>query len=302
MNTPKSIMVVISGSRNTHSALERAFTFAPKEDLHIHLFNVVYEAVTDLGDTLSLKHSEEMKEQYIADRYLFMNQIAETLIDKGIKVEVEVKWHHLIHEAIEEAVSIIKPDLVIKAISADSSSKNPFAMHTDQHLLRYCPGPLLLVREAHWANTPICLAIDPEASDQDHIDLNHRIIEYGKMLGKMTDCDINVVASFSVPSLNPDIGMYGVDYEVVHEDKSKVISEKLAKIMKLHAIAKKNAHVIEGKPERVFAKFIDKTHSQLLILGTVGRSGLSALFIGNTAERILAELDCDILALKPPNR
>jgi hypothetical protein len=34
-------------------------------------------------------------------------------------------------------------------------------------------------------------------------------------------------------------------------------------------------------------------------MGTIGRSGVPGLLIGNTAERMLSAVDCSILALKP---
>lgn len=39
--------------------------------------------------------------------------------------------------------------------------------------------------------------------------------------------------------------------------------------------------------------------AELVILGTTGRTGLSAVFIGNTAEHTIDSLNCDLLALKP---
>ena len=38
---------------------------------------------------------------------------------------------------------------------------------------------------------------------------------------------------------------------------------------------------------------------ELLVIGTVGRSGIPGLLIGNTAEQVLAEVTCSILAFKP---
>ena len=35
-------------------------------------------------------------------------------------------------------------------------------------------------------------------------------------------------------------------------------------------------------------------------MGTVGRTGVAGLVVGNTAETILEQLQCSILALKPP--
>jgi universal stress protein E len=34
-------------------------------------------------------------------------------------------------------------------------------------------------------------------------------------------------------------------------------------------------------------------------MGAISRSGLKRLFIGNTAERILDDLTCDVLVVKP---
>jgi len=43
----------------------------------------------------------------------------------------------------------------------------------------------------------------------------------------------------------------------------------------------------------------DRLKVDLIALGTVGRSGVEGLLLGNTAENVLAESDCDILAVKP---
>ena len=40
-------------------------------------------------------------------------------------------------------------------------------------------------------------------------------------------------------------------------------------------------------------------HATLMIMGCVGRTGLSAALLGNTAEHVVDRLNCDILILKP---
>ncbi|WP_240772915.1 BtpA/SgcQ family protein, partial [Salmonella enterica] len=37
----------------------------------------------------------------------------------------------------------------------------------------------------------------------------------------------------------------------------------------------------------------------IVVLGTVGRTGLSAAFLGNTAEQVIDHLRCDLLVIKP---
>jgi nucleotide-binding universal stress UspA family protein len=38
----------------------------------------------------------------------------------------------------------------------------------------------------------------------------------------------------------------------------------------------------------------------LVVMGTVGRGGIPGLLMGNTAEAILQQVDCSVLAIKPP--
>jgi len=38
----------------------------------------------------------------------------------------------------------------------------------------------------------------------------------------------------------------------------------------------------------------------LVVMGTVARTGIAGFFMGNTAESILTQLDCSVLTIKPP--
>ncbi|MDX2367488.1 MAG: universal stress protein, partial [Colwellia sp.] len=60
-----------------------------------------------------------------------------------------------------------------------------------------------------------------------------------------------------------------------------------------------NTHVKEGLPETVIEQVAAKLDAELVILGTIGRTGISAALIGNTAEHVIDQLNCDVLALKP---
>ena len=37
----------------------------------------------------------------------------------------------------------------------------------------------------------------------------------------------------------------------------------------------------------------------ILVMGSVARSGIAGFLMGNTAENIMRKLDCDLVALKP---
>jgi universal stress protein E len=57
--------------------------------------------------------------------------------------------------------------------------------------------------------------------------------------------------------------------------------------------------VAKGLPEEVIPDLAAHLGAGVVVLGTIGRTGLSAAFLGNTAEQVIDHLRCDLLALKP---
>lgn len=299
MKTPQRILVVISGKRKTHPALQRALSFTESNDLHIHLFSSIYEPTMELSDVLTTDHRKELKRQYLSERSLYLQDIAETLGRRGINCSVHVTWHKELQEAIEQVVDELQPDLVIKRISAEPDSLNPFAMPIDRHLLRYCHAPLLLVKGSHWTNKPILAAVDPTATDPQHVALNHHVLEFTTMLAKISGSPAHTVNTYETPETIPVSTLPGIDYEAIKLDLQQIHSEKMQKLLTPYNFKAEQVHLIEGRADiaiRCMAKELD---AQLMVLGTVGRTGLSATFIGNTAEKILAHLRCEILTVKP---
>jgi len=49
----------------------------------------------------------------------------------------------------------------------------------------------------------------------------------------------------------------------------------------------------------VIANICEKIEADVLVIGTVGREGLSGVLIGNTAELVVDKVDCDIIVIKP---
>jgi nucleotide-binding universal stress UspA family protein len=64
-------------------------------------------------------------------------------------------------------------------------------------------------------------------------------------------------------------------------------------------IARAGVHLVKGDPRVVIADFAVDHHSDLLVIGTVARSGVSGRIIGNTAEAVLNQLPCSMLVIKP---
>ena len=301
MQVPKSILVVISARRQAHAALERALKFAEVSGIHIHLFNSIYEPVLELTDVLSSDHRKELKEQYIADRTLYMEKLADQLRHKGIATSVHVSWHRELNEAIEEISKILKPDLIVKRVSEDVTL-NPFAMPIDRYLLRHSPSPILLVRHHGWTQGPIIAAIDPLTNDPDHMALNHQVMSYAMLLARFTSAPLHVVNTFVCPAISAGSGLPGFDFSRIAKDTANFHRSKMNDFISDYAIDPERVHILEGDADVCIPDLARKLEAQVVVMGTVGRSGISAAFIGNTAEHVLAKLPCEVLTTQPEHK
>jgi len=57
--------------------------------------------------------------------------------------------------------------------------------------------------------------------------------------------------------------------------------------------------VVSGVPFKEICRLAEEENFQLIVIGTHGRTGLSHLLIGSTAERVVQHASCPVLSLKP---
>jgi len=73
----------------------------------------------------------------------------------------------------------------------------------------------------------------------------------------------------------------------------------LKALAKEHGIDEKAFVTKRGPVDKVITSQAAKARAQVVVMGTVARSGLKAKLLGNTAESVLQDLNTDVLALKP---
>jgi nucleotide-binding universal stress UspA family protein len=57
--------------------------------------------------------------------------------------------------------------------------------------------------------------------------------------------------------------------------------------------------VVVGVPFKEICRLAEEENFQLIVIGTHGRTGLSHLLIGSTAERVVQHASCPVLSVKP---
>jgi nucleotide-binding universal stress UspA family protein len=59
-------------------------------------------------------------------------------------------------------------------------------------------------------------------------------------------------------------------------------------------------HLSKGSAREEIPALAKRLAADCILMGTVARTGIPGFIIGNTAETILEQIECSVLAIKPP--
>lgn len=229
------------------------------------------------------------------------------------KISCEVQFGKPFVEIIQYQQHV-NAQLVVKRAEQKSWLQHAITMTSnDMHLLRKCPVPVLLVRSRE-ASPPqnIFVAVDFDMDDPaSHADELNK-----KMLGTLvrffdneqTQCTL--FNAYNAPNAG-FVSLFADDPDTMTKDMAA--HEKGFKSGELNlllhfmheSLAPKYLHkhtkqlLIQGHAEQLIPQQLKQNQSDLLVIGSVARTGIPGLLIGNTAEEILLSVDCDVLTLKP---
>ncbi len=60
-----------------------------------------------------------------------------------------------------------------------------------------------------------------------------------------------------------------------------------------------HVHLVRGSPDALLPQLASEKEIDLIVMGTVCRTGIAGLLIGDTAEFILHQVECAVLTVKP---
>jgi universal stress protein E len=300
MEQYQNILVVIDPTTEDQKALKRAVEFAQRNGAKLTAFLSIFDFSYEMTTMLSSDEREIMRKSVIADRQLWLDSIIAETHTLDLTIDSKVVWHNRPFEAIIEQVLTNKHDLVIKGTHQHDKFKSVIFTPTDWHILRKCPCPILLVKDHIWPeNGNILAAINIGSDDTEHQSLNKKITETANALSKIINANVHLVNSYPGTPVNIAIEIPEFDSSEYNDTMLKHHQQAMLEHAKLFSIAQENTYVEEGLPETVIENMSQKLDAELVILGTVGRTGISAALIGNTAEHVIDQLNCDVLALKP---
>ena len=172
-------------------------------------------------------------------------------------------------------------------------------------LLREVPCPVLLVRPSRRRRRPrVLVAVDtgPWVSTGTGA-LTRKLIETAVWFAQKLDGELHVLHAWvpygermiiraGLTEAESRQFLVGMREEVRHE-----LERTLAPF---HAhVDSDHVHLVKGDPRVAIADFATSHGTDLLVLGTVARSGVTGRIVGNTAESVMTQLPCSMLVVKP---
>jgi len=300
MEKYKNLLVVIDPSQESQKALARAVELARKNNAQITAFLSIFDFSYEMTTMLSSEERESMRGSVINSRSQWIHEIIESMDTQDLNINVKVVWHNRPFEAIIDQVDTFGYDLVIKGTHEHDKLKAVIFTPTDWHILRKCPCPVLLVKDHLWPeNGNILAAINVGSDEEEHAALNNKITEEALNLANIIHANANLVNSFPGTPVNIAIEIPEFNAAEYNDNVKNHHINSMQKHAQKFGIDEQHTFVKEGLPEDVIEAMAEELDAELVILGTVGRTGISAALIGNTAEHVIDRLNCDVLALKP---
>ncbi|QSB01446.1 universal stress protein [Methylomonas sp. EFPC1] len=307
MNRFKNILYVAEFAVDQRKAIERVIALAANNQARLTFLQVVEQP--RLGALLELYTPEQIDNQLREQE----RQKLEALLlgySSVNPVDVQIRVGSPFIEIVRQTLDG-DHDLVIKLAADDHGIHDHLFGSTDMHLLRKCPRPVWLMRpeeKTNYAKIMAAVDFDPWSADGADDGLNRRILELASSVALADFAELHLVHVWDsmLSAWAGDIPHKTVEMQIEAERaRYQAGLDGLAAKLR-HWIGDEaynylspRLHLVRGSARDDIPALAARLDVNLLVMGTVARTGIKGLIIGNTAEVILNGIHCSVLAVKP---
>jgi universal stress protein E len=294
------ILVALDNEHPEQPAFDRALELAKTLKADITILGRCYEAYCEDGSSLETETKYKIKSALINTTQKWLDTFTAEAEDKGIEISTEVHWQKDIYNAVMMSMNTNNFDLVLKGAKDHYGIVDRIFTHSDWNLLRHCPAPVLLVKSAKpWSNKRILASIDATAHTKSHQLINENILDFSEYLSGQLSTELHIVNSYPMVALAFAMVPEVTAPEDLQEYITRQHSDECEKYAHKYNINEDYIHIKEGDPDDVLEVITEELNIDLVIIGSIAREGISGVLLGNTAERIINRVQCDILVIKP---
>jgi nucleotide-binding universal stress UspA family protein len=294
----RHILVDIDAFAPRHPALDQAIDLAVRCGGRVTIVDVMEDVPRGAREYLT----PDLETALVEDRRDRLERAAARFARRKLDVAIDVLRGRPA-EAIVRYVARHSVDLVVRSHARDLQPRRASFGSVDMQLLRKCPCAVWIVGVDEKSRPKrVLAAIHPDRDDAIEQALNRRIIGAARTVAELQRGSLTVLAAW-VPYGEGLLRSHMSDAELresVRAARDAARAELDEFLADLEGLGSRTAiEFVRGEPEVVIPRYAKKHDIDLVVMGTVARSGLLGLLMGNTAEQMLQRLRCSVFALKP---
>ncbi|MEZ5542423.1 MAG: universal stress protein [Pseudomonadota bacterium] len=297
----RNILFVADRSDGLSIALDRAVALSQSNDARLTIMDVAPDA--GLAGLVQQAYDIDLNAQLRRQRLEILETLAASYTDAGIPVYTTVvtgtPFIEIVHSVLRNG-----HDLVMKVAQQDSGPAPWLFGSSDLHLLRKCPCPVWIDHPGAAASyRHLLAAVDP--FDDESGDLQHLILDLATSLAAREQAKLDVLHAWELPGESMLANGRGriprLELELMLQQREQCHRAALDALLQSYGLssAADNVHLVKGRPARIISARARDWRSDLIVMGTLGRTGIPGLIIGNTAEDVLRQTQTAVLAVKP---
>jgi nucleotide-binding universal stress UspA family protein len=301
----KNILLVHEQGAGVNATLKRAVSLAKRNEAQLTVLEVTEELPREIRKLPTVIPSQQIEGRIIKERRDHLERLIAPL-GEGLKINVNVLIGTPFLKIIQEVLRK-KHDLVFMTAEGKGGLKGRLFSSTSLHLMRKCPCPVWVMKPIRRKRyTRILAAVDPDTSDDKRNALNILIMDLATSLARLEQSELHVVHVWS--PWGKHIIRSHLDGQISKEELRQLTQEFLEQhkkqfrgLLDIYSLEGLTYHVhfLTGEARTVIPRLVLSQQVDLIVMGTVCRTGLPGLFIGNTAESVLQQVDCSVLTVKP---
>lgn len=298
------ILFVADGSAGELAALKKTIALARDIKARVTVIDVVEMAETFAITDVALDMIRLQREMVKA-RKEDLQKLVRTALPRTSKMTIPV----LVKEGKDfiKIIQVVKKDgfdLVVKASGKPHLTGMLFST-LDMNLVRKCPCPVLVMKpRKKISHSRILASVDLRLKDKTEKNMDRTIMELASSLARLEKGELHVLHAWDVAmekrlKHRPEVHAFYKTLNTMLREMHETEKAHLDELAQEYALTPSETHLVKGHPADVVPRFVKNKRIDLVVMGTVGRTGIKGFFMGNTAEKVLNNINCSVLAIKP---
>ena len=300
----KNILLLADQGTGGSPILQRAAALAKNNQARLMVVDVIEDIPRHMPMQIVTITPVKLQKLILQERQKQLERLVSSIRKEGLPVGVSVLIGTPFLE-INRQVLRQKHDLVIMAAEGRNGLKGRLFGSTSLHLMRKCPCPVWVIKPTRRERfRRILAAVDPMCAEEDKNLLNSKIMDLTTSLAKMEQSEIHIVHTWNFRGeqlLRVRGRMSGEMIDALASQTRAIHKREFDELIGNYSLENLNhrLHFLKGDPSIQITVLIAEHGIDLIVMGTVCRTGVAGFFIGNTAESVLQEVNCSVLTVKP---